>query len=342
MRFISPKKAISFLKRERRLPSLDEVLIAMDIISVRRERPKLPKFIQLEPTTRCNFNCVTCTRKKLNPSRLSRDLTLEDFKIVIKQISPREVKLQGMGEPFLNKNLHEILEEGRYKRISFTTITNGSLLHKYLDLIPYFDSITVSIDSVDEYRFKQIRIGDSLNRIISNLELVVQEIRLNKWGTKIGINSVISHLNYDEIPKLIELAFRLNLDFISIVEVENWKTPLEKDYDEERKFIEKAREKSREIRELIESVRGKYPNIKIYYLPSTKRKQTCTWSFTATFITVDGFVTPCCIRMDPEVINFGNIFEDDFKSIWYSDKYIKFRRSLIENSPNPICDNCPD
>jgi molybdenum cofactor biosynthesis enzyme MoaA len=74
---------------------------------------------------------------------------------------------------------------------------------------------------VDEYRLKQIRIGGSLNRIISNLELMVQEKGLTNRERKLGINSVISHLNYDEIPKLIELAFRLNLDFISIIEVEN-------------------------------------------------------------------------------------------------------------------------
>jgi MoaA/NifB/PqqE/SkfB family radical SAM enzyme len=341
MKIISPKKAISFLIRERRLPALNEILMSMGI-TIKKEKPRLPFFIQLEPTTRCNFNCIMCTRKKLNPARLNKDLTLEDFKVIIKQISPKRIQLQGMGEPFLNKNLHEILEEGKKRKISITVTTNGSLLHKYLDLIPYFSTITISLDSVDENNFKQIRIGGSIDRIISNLELVVQEKIKHKWKTRIGINSVISHLNYNEIPKLIELTYRLNLDFISIVEVENWKTPLESDYNEERKFIEKAREKSDEIKKLVNNCKEKYPKLRIGYVSSIKRKTKCFWPFSATFITVDGFVTPCCIRMDPEVINFGNIFEKDFKSIWYSDKYIDFRRTFINNTFNPICDYCPD
>lgn len=339
MKIISPRAVISFLRREKRFPTFDEVLTTMGI---RRERPRLPSYIQLEPTTRCNFSCIMCTRRKLNPTRLNKDLTLDDFIAIIKQVSPKKVKLQGMGEPFLNENLHDILKVGKMMGISFTTTTNGSLLHKYLDLIPYFDSITVSLDSTDDFRFKQIRTGGSLDKIVTNLELVVQQKRCRDGKTEIGINSVISHLNYDEIPKLVKLASRLNLDFISIVEVENWKTPLEEDYEEERAFIQKAREKSREIRELIMSCRQKYRNVKIYYSSSARRKTTCPWPFLAAFITVDGFVTPCCIRMDPEVINFGNVLEEDFRSIWYSDKYVNFRRSLIRNAFNPICDNCPD
>jgi len=341
MKFISPKKAISFLRREKRLPTFDEIMGAIGIV-IKKERPKLPSFIQLEPTTKCNFNCIMCTRKKLNPNRLNKDLTLDEFRTIIKKVSVKRIKLQGMGEPFLNKNLHEILEEGKKCGISFTTITNGSLLHKCLDLVPYFDSITISLDSTDEYKFKQIRVGGSLDRVISNMELVIQEKRSRGWKTEIGINSVISHLNYNEIPQLMELAYRLNLDFISIIEVENWKTPLEKDYYEERRFVLKARERSKEIRELVDIGRRKYRTIKVHYGPSTKRKQICSWPFSAAFITVDGFVTPCCIRMDPEVINFGNVFEKDFKFIWYSDKYVDFRRSFIKNTFNPICDNCPD
>jgi UTP-glucose-1-phosphate uridylyltransferase len=46
VKIISPKVVISFLRREKRLPTFDEVLATMGI---RRGRPRLPSFIQPEP-----------------------------------------------------------------------------------------------------------------------------------------------------------------------------------------------------------------------------------------------------------------------------------------------------
>jgi len=83
-------------------------------------------------------------------------------------------------------------------------------------------------------------------------------------------------------------------------------------------------------------------SLEIGFLSSEKRKLKCRWPFDSCFITVDGFVTPCCIRANPEVFNFGNIFETPFKEIWNGEKYQKFRETMIKNLPNPICDNCPD
>ena len=62
-----------------------------------------------------------------------------------------------------------------------------------------------------------------------------------------------------------------------------------------------------------------------------------------TFISVYEYVTLCCIRMNPSVINFGNIFDSDkLTNIWWCRNYIKFRLSILKDTFNPICDLCPD
>jgi len=333
-------KFIKFIIKEKRLPTWSEVFQALH---VKKEKMPLPAVIQLEPTTRCNLRCIMCTRCTLNPTRLNKDLSLEDFKKIIKQIPTlRWVKLQGMGEPFLNPELHDILEFGANNRIKFTTITNGIILDKNIELIKYFDEIRISIDTTNERLYRNIRKGGNLKKVLSNIEEIVSFRNDHNLNTRIGITAVITHLNVNEIPKLIKLAINLKLDVIGFVEVENWKTPLEKDYRKELEFILKAREKSAEIRRLIEFYRKRYPNIRIDFLSSDKRKKSCHWPFYSCFITVDGFITPCCIRMDPDVINFGNIFEKPFKRIWNSSKYKEFRRTIIYDLPNPICDNCPN
>jgi len=333
-------KGLKFTLREKRLPSYSEILKAFNI---KREKMPLPVFIQLEPTTKCNLSCIMCTRHTLNPKRLNKDLTLENFKKIVKQIPTlKKIKLQGMGEPFLNPELHNILEFGHKHGIKFTTITNGTVLDRNIELIKYFDEIAVSLDTTDKEQYKNIRKGGELEKVLSNIKKAILFKKENNLNTKIRINAVITHLNVDEIPKLIQLAIKLGLDSVGFVEVENWKTPVENDYEKELEFVLKARERSKEIKSLIEFYRKNFTNIQIRFLPSDKRKKACFWPFYSCFITVDGFVTPCCIRMNPDVINFGNVFEKNFKEIWNSDKYKKFRKTIICNLPNPICDNCPN
>jgi len=334
-------KLIRFIKREHRLPTYQEIL---SHLKVKRKIMPLPVFIQLEPTTRCNLNCVMCTRSKMNPSRLNQDLSLEKFKYILKEIpTVKKIKLQGMGEPLLTKDLWKITQYGISKKKKFTTIINGTLINKEnVDLLlKNFVEVTVSLDTPNPENYLQIRRMNFFERVVENLKLLTQRKKELKSNTKIFINSVISHLNYKEIDALIELAKNCGVDGTGFVEVENWKTPLERDYEEERKFVQQARKFREEIQQKI-LLKQKTESIEISFLSSEKRKIKCRWPFDSCFITVDGFVTPCCIRNDPEVFNLGNIFETPFKEIWNGKKYQEFRETMIKNLPNPICDNCPD
>lgn len=335
-------KLTKFITTNKRLPSIREI---GKYFNIKKQKMWLPETIQLEVTTRCNLDCIMCSRKKLSFSRLNKDLDLNDFKLIIKKIpSIKKIRLQGLGEPFLNPHLDKILKFGRQKKISFETITNGSLIcSKSKELLPLFDNIIISLDSTNKENFESIRKRANYELILKNLYYISALKRKEKWKTKIAINSVITHLNYKEIPSLVDLALSLKLDYISFVEVENWTIPKEKSFSIEKKFINKAREKSSQIRKMVREAEEKYPSsIGINFLSAEKRKLKCWWPFYSTYITVDGYITPCCIRGNPEVFNFGSVFKDNFLEIWNGEKYQKFRNSLIENTPNFVCDCCPD
>ena len=335
------QKLIKFIQRERRVPTYREIISGFKL---KREIMPLPVFIQLEPTTRCNLNCVMCTRSEMNPSRLNQDLSLEKFKYILKEIpTVKKIKLQGMGEPLLTKDLWKITQYGISQRKKFTTTINGTFINKEnVDLIlKNFVEVVVSLDTANPENYLQIRRMNFFDRVVENLKLLTQRKKELKSHTKIYMSSVISHLNYKEIDALTELAKNCGVDGIGFVEVENWKTPLEKDYEEERNFVQQARKFKEEIQQKI-SLKQRTESMEISFLSSEKRKIECRWPFDSCFITVDGFVTPCCIRMDPEVFNFGNIFETPFKEIWNGKKYQEFRETMMKNLPNPICDNCPD
>jgi len=68
--------------------------------------------------------------------------------------------------------------------------------------------------------------------------------------------------------------------------------------------------------------------------------QPCHWPFDSAFISVEGYVVPCCTIADPRVVNLGNVFEEPFEKIWRGERYQEFRSTIIEHRLLPPCQKC--
>lgn len=306
-----------------------------------RDLPK-PSSIQLEPTTKCNLNCLTCSRHTFPASRLNRDLTLDEFKYIIESIPTlRKIKIQGMGEPLLNQHIWGILEYGILKGIKFKTASNGMMINEDNagSILKYFTDIVVSLDSPDKEQYETIRKGANYEKVINGIKLLVNMKKELKLKCKIRVSFVATHLNYEELASYFELCERMDVDIAGVVEVVNWLVPIQDQYPENRRFIENSRKVKDEIRECVKQHKSK---IQIAYSGSERRVRSCMWPKSSCFLTVDGYVTPCCIRPDPTVLNFGNIFKQSFSEIWNSNKYKKFRYLNSQGKNNLICESCPD
>jgi len=303
----------------------------------------LPTFVQIEPVFKCNLKCFHCFRSSYK--REVQSLDPDKFKLIVEQFPSLEViKLQGFGETLLYEHLESVLKFGREKGIDLDTISNGILLsEKNVDfLLDYFTSFYVSIDSLKEERFKKIRGGSSLKKVLKGLKLLSD--RKEKYGTKLGINFVITHENYDEIPDLKVFLKKYNIDIITLVEVENWFLPSQKQYAGSTGYIRKSRIYSPLIRDYIKELSQFCYNegIDLYYMNSDKRKALCAWPFYLAVITCDGHVLPCCLRANTEMNSMGNVFETDFKDIWNGESFKELRASILDNTPRITCDLCPD
>lgn len=338
--FSSLKQGTGIIIYERRMPSFDEIKRYLGL--GRKPVMPLPDFGQIEITTKCNFSCITCSRTSLDKNRINRDMTFQEFKYIIDQIPTlKTVKLQGLGEPFFNRDIMQMAQYAKSKGLKVITISNGSILPS-LQTLKFFDEITISFDSSNKLNFESIRIGANFDRIINNIKALVALKKNNQLSVNIRMSAVISHLNYKEIPDIAKIAGDIGVDELGFVEVENWLIPTQDEFIISSEFIKKARTKTKEIKTLIHEVEMKHKNIKVNWLSSSKRKLTCPWSFYSTFITVDGYVTPCCIRMDKDAFYFDNVFQNKFTKIWNDRKIQNFRISNIKDLPNPVCDFCPD
>jgi radical SAM protein with 4Fe4S-binding SPASM domain len=288
-----------------------------------------------------------CARKNLSTNRKNMWLTGEHFKSILDAIPTlKRVTLQGFGEPLLTPGLQELLDIGKGRKIRLVTFTNGSLLHidRYADLAVQFDDLVVSFDSIDKTTFESIRIGSDFDKIKEGMRKIDQLRKQRENKFVFIINFAASHLNYKDIPQLKEICLEAGIDSVIISELGNWYTPNEAEYAGEVEFVNKTRRISEEIRRNSDVLAASLKPLgkKVFYVGHERRKPVCRWTFDNVFISADGYVTPCCARMNPDVINFGNIYEEKFADIWNNKAMRDFRRSMIENTANPICDNCPN
>ena len=121
--------------------------------------PYLPLTMDVEPTTGCNFRCTMCDVS--SPNWITKNMKMETFKKLIdmnKQLL--QIKLQGMGEPFVNKNYLEFVDYASNYGIFIQFVTNGSLLdEKLINSLCERKNISligVSIDGATKKTFEKL------------------------------------------------------------------------------------------------------------------------------------------------------------------------------------------
>jgi MoaA/NifB/PqqE/SkfB family radical SAM enzyme len=105
--------------------------------------------IQIEITTRCNFDCFYCAGRDMQ----QKDMPFDDYLGIMnthlaRYGVPRQVSLQGEGEPTLNKSFFKMAEHAARIGSEPFTITNGT--YKYPEhFAEMFPSVGISVDTLD-------------------------------------------------------------------------------------------------------------------------------------------------------------------------------------------------
>ena len=80
-------------------------------------------------------------------------------------------------------------------------------------------------------------------------------------------------------------------------------------------------------------------------MPHKRRLGVRPWSgcrlpWLSAYVTVNGYVTPCCNIADQSVLGEANVFEHSFDEIWNGEAYQGFRQQLHAGRL-PFCSRCP-
>lgn len=302
-----------------------------------------PVFVQIEPTRRCNLKCEFCDRALEEDN--NEDISLSGFKTIMKKLPHlHKISLVGVGEPLLNKELFNIIAAAKAEGIKIGFATNGTLLEE--DVIKniissHVDWVNISIDGASKETFEQIRKGASFKKVTENTKRLAYAAKKND-KPKLSIWFLAVKQNMRELNDLVLLAKKLSVKKIMLQSAHNWA-----------KDIWRGKIKSYGIMDNPDKLKYFIINAKVLAssngialdyvnIPDPSAKRACKWPWRSSYITADGFVTPCCLHgTNPKLLNFGNIFKEEFIDIWNNRSYRDFRRKLRSNSPPEICISCP-
>ena len=345
------RKTIFYLTKKRKLKASYNFLRAK--LFVREEGggildPFLRRFPQLAPspwcievevTTRCDKRCIICEHTYWNEP--SVDLTFENLKRLVDQL-PGLIWFNptGEGEAFLNKDFLKMLRYLKSKSIfvffndSFDKV-NEVVAKELIEI--GVDKIEISMQGATKKTYEKIMVGHNFDNMINNLKNFIQiKKEMNSPLPELCFHYIVNKLNVHELPQFIELIASFGgkgtfgpgsyVNFSGLLEfpqIQHLMTEIPQ------RIMEAVNQKAKQL------------NIDVLLThPSQERKppiKKCTaWS--EPYVLVDGYVLPCCAVLMSNKRDFlrkyafGNLYQQPFKEIWYSDRYKKFREMVLKNN----------
>lgn len=155
-----------------------------------------PLNVMLSLTDRCTYLCNYCQI----PLRKSREMTLAELRTLFAQMREAGVARLGLwgGEPLIRKDIAEILKCAKEHGFYISVDTNGQLVGKRLDAVPYADHFVISLDGREE--------AHDRNRVAGAHAGAIEGIRLLAGRTRLWTITVLTRHNLDDIDYVLGLA----------------------------------------------------------------------------------------------------------------------------------------
>ena len=310
------------------------------------ENEKLgPEKVMISPTDYCNLKCKICWR--LAKEEKYDELTLEQIDALLKECKELGVKVidfTGGGEPFLRKDIFEIMKLVKKYGFFGTLTTNGMLLdeEKLKRIIKIqLDDICFSLDGHTAEVNDYIRGSGVYEKVIETIRSL-NELKEKHSSEKpvLRIGTVITKRNYRDLDKIVELVAELGITAINFSVLIEWDTNKElwmRDVD--KKEITTALEKTKKACKAF-GIQSNISSIIEYGLFEHEKPRFCFAPWEMAFINASGDVMACCTLASLYENLLGNIKETGFTKIWFGPKMEKFR-SRIKNSNFPgDCNKC--
>jgi radical SAM protein with 4Fe4S-binding SPASM domain len=291
----------------------------------------LPVFVSIEPTTSCNLRCPQCPSGLREFTRPVGMLQTPLFEKVITQLKDHvhSLTFYFQGEPYLNPDFLKMVTHANDQNIYTITSTNAHYLteeNAKQTVLSGLDKLIISVDGITQEVYEQYRVGGKLNKVIEGTKEILKQKKVLKSNSPHVIwQFVVFGHNEHQVEAVKKLGKELGVGEVKI------KTAQIYDFENGNDMIPHNDAYSRYEKDEQGTFRIK-----------NKMLNQCWRMWQGCVITWDGKIVPCCFDKDAKY-RLGNLETESFRSVWYSEAYNNFRRSVL-NSRNSIdiCTNCTE
>ena len=158
------------------------------------DRPARGFSVTLELCFRCNVRCVFCSRWS-DPTDLSLDV-IRTIAADMAELGAGYVSLSG-GDPFVRRDIHEVIDAFAERRVPLHINTNGALLKSHAEFLraraTAIRGVTVSLDSPEAAVHDEIRgISGTFRRAMEGIESI-------RDAVPVSLACTLNQKNLDEI-----------------------------------------------------------------------------------------------------------------------------------------------
>lgn len=291
-------------------------------------RNQHPLYLEVSPVGACNHRCTFCAVDYIGYKSIFLDT--DKIKQSIASMSGKGVKsimFAGEGEPLLHKDIADIVNYTKSKckiDVAFTTNAvrlDNTFVNKCLHNIEW---IKVSFNAGDPKTYSSIHSTNERDFYTAskNIENAVNYKHSNNLNCAIGLQSLLLPDNKDSLPDLCTHAKNLGADYLVIKPYSQHK------FSNTTQYSEIDYSEYMDMQRHLESFSDETFNVvfrvnTINNWISQNNDRYCKCMATPSvwaYIMADGSVYSCSAYLLDDRFKLGNILEEDFNSIWTSDR----------------------
>ena len=302
-----------------------------------RRSPRYLPVILLFVTERCNLHCRMCgVCYRPNASSASDELTLSQYQELIQTESSRlgtTLVSIGGGEPLLRQDIFDIIRFAADAGMSVHICSNGLLINKER-AVKLRDSgiaaVSISLDSPNAGVHEYLRGEGTFQPTIEAIQL----LRETAPEIQIGINYLLTRLNFHDMESMVALAEHLGVQQIKFAPIHRnllHRHKAEEDFGELLFSEDDLQELRGEIVRLKKRCRKSslsttspafFDGIVPFY-ETAQRSFTCYAGYAVCAVGPTGMVAPCCDMDSP-----FSIQDTPIDAIWRHPEFHELRRAV--------------
>lgn len=316
-----------------------------------------PMTLTYSVTAACQSRCKTCQIGAMycqDPKRAEKDLTLDEIEKIFSSMKPVYFFNMSGGEPFLRKDLPEIVAlacqylKPRVIHTPTNAIMTGRIIEnteKIIKIIRAYDqtvpfTVKPSIDGVGELHDEIRGVKGNFDCLLKTIEgLKELEEKYDNFHLELG--TVISNFNIGHLDEIEDFVHALGVESYRNEVAEcrteffNLNDPITPPADVYQRLIkdfarkvEENISKKKKLARTTEAMRVVYYDIAGKILEQKRQVIPCYAGVSNVHINFDGGVWPCCVLGYEKQMGNLREFRYDFDALWHSKEAEEVRKYI--------------